>query len=1040
MSKINDKNKEPNENEEAEDYSEEDNEYIYQNKYVNESPPIKDTTYSPPVQEVEGIRINLEKIDERAPEEEESCISSLVLSRDGKKNFFFKNEKNIKALIKILKYQSPLYNYFNLWKRKLKMISVKKRLKKLKKKKKISVNKSKFDESFPPNEESKEIKNSKSKNTSEKINDKKRYEITKYDEDRIRNFIKCLDEFAKFYMKRWIKEYFDKLKDFSLNKKKDEIEEKQIYKNEKNNIFNNAFDEDKGVQRKELRVKRNDFSSSKQNKEVKKSFRIGQLNDNLVIKFEEAKKNLNKITNKVVDNENNESNSNYDEDQKSEDKEINNNPQKGEKSIKVTKKKGIKSKKTKKKKKYKKGKLNELKKIIEKVDNNKYLQTYFDKWVINTGLNNRINYNFYDMKNNINIQNPNNLQNINNNSNNYYQINNTTNKNDRIIPIFLNNYSPQEEYNINNNFFIGNIKNEDELQKFIENKVEVKQRKYTNDESAEIDERTVKIIKLSKPIKEIKNGGLEVRLAEEYIEYGTEITRYPSEITETITTKRITSDDNDNVNESEEEIDRMIKVNKFKYDNGPPEKTFEKYEYEENKNNNFNNKKSFDVNNNKVKENINVNYKNKNDKSEKNDYKKAKSTFVLENEVPKEVKKRYNDYNNIHKEDIEPKIDKKEKIDIKEIEANKFYKNNSLKLLYDENKNYVQNDQNQPNEDEEDEKYNSQEDYNVDMNDVFPSNTPMKPISDENQKEKEKGKTTSEKSTNKKIKKLIRKYKKAFHLLRRAIRSRRRRIRKQFDPIEKQKYYFELWVKKCFPEGFQKNREQKKSKYIKENKIDAKQEDTNNNYIISNSEKENKGNKNFKNLNLYKKAKILTIIDIIRIHRKRNKKLKLKLKELNDLNRMHFCLKKWYNYTFNDDDKNEEEEFDDIQTFSSAKENSSYFEQNKKLNFAKEDIGNNSKKKTSIKINRILKKLMILYENLYKKKYLKKWKEISLLEKNNDINLIPKSKSSNLNSVKSSISNSKKGGKKKEYKNKMKNKKYSIKREINEKSEIENKK
>ena len=1051
MSKSNIKNKEPNENEESEEYSE-GNEYIYQNKYINEGPPVKDSTYCPPVQEVEGIRINLEKIDERAPEEEESCISSLVLSRDGKRPFFLKNEKNIKALIRILKYQNVLYNYFNLWKRKLKMISVKKRLRKLKKKKKLSVNKSKEEEFFLP---TKETKNSKSKNSNEK-NDKKKFEITKYDEERIRNFIRCLDEFAKNYMKRWIKEYFDKLKNFELSKKKDEIEEKHKYKNENNNIKDDFNDNNlnKGMQRKELKVKRSEFTNPKQNKEVKKSFRIGQLNDNLVMKFEEAKKNLNKITNKNVNNENNESNSNYDEEQKSEDKEINNNPQKDEKNIKVTKKKGIKSKKVKKKKKTKKTKLNELKKMIEKIDNKKYIKTYLDKWIINTQMNEKIdgkvtnlNYNLYDMKNNAYIQKPNNLQDINNESNNYYQINSSTNKNDMIIPIFLNNYSPQEEYNINNNFFIGSIKNEEELQNFLGKKesVEVKQRKYTNEESPKVNEHTVKIIKLSKPIKEIKNGGLEIRVAEEYIEYGTEITRYPSEITETITTKRISSDDNDNdnMNESQEEIDKMIKVNQFKYENGPPEKQLEKYEYEENKANNFNNKISFDVDNNKLKEYINENYKNKNNKNDKNDYKKAKSTFVLENEVPKEIKKRYTDYNNIPKEDIEPKKEKNSKININEIETKKFYKNNSLKLLSAENKNYTQNVQNQQNEEEEDEKYNSFQDYNVDMNDVFPSNTPMKPFNDEKQKQKEKGKTTSEKSTNKKTKKLIRKYKKAMHLLRRAIRSRRKRIRKQFHPEEKKKFYFELWVKKSFPNGLQKNQDQKKSKVIKdikEKKLDVKKEETNNNYINNNSEKENKNNKNFKNLNLYKKTKIMAIIDIIRMNRKRNKKLKLKLKELNELDKKHFCFKKWYNFTFKDDDKNEEEEFDDIQTFSSAKENSSYFEQNKKANVVKEDITNNAKKKNSLKFNRILKKLLILYENIYKKKYFIKWKENSLLENSDDINIISKSKSTNLNLIKNPFPNSKKGGKRKEYKNKNKNKKDSIKIDNNDKREIENQK
>ena len=256
------------------------------------------------------------------------------------------------------------------------------------------------------------------------------------------------------------------------------------------------------------------------------------------------------------------------------------------------------------------------------------------------------------------------------------------------------------------------------------------------------------------------------------------------------------------------------------------------------------------------------------------------------------------------------------------------------------------------------EKYNSLQEINVDMNDVFLSNTPIMLFNDEHQKEKEKGKTGSEKSTNKKTKKLIRKYKKAMLLLRRTIRSRRKRIRKQFHPEEKKNFYFKLWVKKCFSDGLQKNPKQKTSNAMKDNTLDIKKEETNNNYIINNSEKESKNNKNFKNLNLYKKTKIMAIINIIRMNRKRNKKMKLKLKELNNLEKKYFCLNKWYSFTFNDDDKNEEEELNEIQTFSSVKENNSYFEQNKKTNVIKEDIPNKAKKKNSLKLNRILKLLI----------------------------------------------------------------------------------
>ena len=70
------------------------------------------------------------------------------------------------------------------------------------------------------------------------------------------------------------------------------------------------------------------------------------------------------------------------------------------------------------------------------------------------------------------------------------------------------------------------------------------------------------MLRLNEPIKEIKNdenGSIGIRISGEFIEIGTEITRYPSEITETITeTTRIISEDNENknkvYNEREEEV------------------------------------------------------------------------------------------------------------------------------------------------------------------------------------------------------------------------------------------------------------------------------------------------------------------------------------------------------------------------------------------------------------------------------------------------------------------------------------------------------
>ena len=88
------------------------------------------------------------------------------------------------------------------------------------------------------------------------------------------------------------------------------------------------------------------------------------------------------------------------------------------------------------------------------------------------------------------------------------------------------------------------------------------QRKYYGDNSPEVKENYYRFIRLSGPVKEIHNDGekqgLEVRVAEELYEFGTQITTYPSEITKTITTTtRIISDDTNYV-----EIPDSIEKNK----------------------------------------------------------------------------------------------------------------------------------------------------------------------------------------------------------------------------------------------------------------------------------------------------------------------------------------------------------------------------------------------------------------------------------------------------------------------------------------------
>ena len=284
------------ENEEGEE-SENDEEYICQNQYINPNNILNGINAFET--EHNGIRINLEKIDERAPEEEESCMSSIVLYKE-KKKYLFKNDKKNSLLIKLLKYKNDLYYYFQRWKKIIYNNPVKKRIKKvLKRKKKILNNKYKIGDAIIKHEKinENEIKNKASINSILNSNEK------------IKNFLAFFIRFGKS-KHNLIKNYLLKWKDFS---KKIENSEKA---NDINEIFNNENNCSDSLQRKEIKLNTNKLSklvNSRQNKEIKKSFRISQINNNVVIKYNELKEN-NNILNKYK-KENNE-----------EEKEINTTP------------------------------------------------------------------------------------------------------------------------------------------------------------------------------------------------------------------------------------------------------------------------------------------------------------------------------------------------------------------------------------------------------------------------------------------------------------------------------------------------------------------------------------------------------------------------------------------------------------------------------------------------------------------------------------------------------------------------------------------
>ena len=837
----------------SEDYNSDDNEeYIYQNQYIKVNPMINQNNYYPQDLEEQGIKINLEKIEERAPEEEESCISSLILSKDIKKPKI-KKEKNSFFIKKILKYKNKIYYYFNRWKKQLKINSVKKRIKKIKKKKKI-INNNKI------------IKTKKNQNINiNEIIKNKSIINQKDDVERITNFIKFMDKFIKIRVKKYyeilIKHHFNNKKNETNNYNK--IDNNDIKTSFSNN--NNLDKRIKGFDKKDLKTKKN---------EIKKPFKIVQINDNKNIKYNESKIYNNNHMNKEIEEKSN------NEAIKINEKDNNIKINKIQKS---QKKKIIKKVKKNKGQMFKKD-FNELKKIVEKVNNKKIISKFFNKWLnfnkINKRidnkniLNNQLNKKLSENKNKQFINNAFNFKN--NEANCHFDINNISSDGDNVmIPIFLKNYIPQDECNINNNFFIGNIDIENKIEEILKNDVEIQKRKYKSEEDPKINEHTFRVIKLSKPIKEIedtKNGNIEIRVPEEYIEYGTEITRYPSEITETITTTtKIISDDNANetkvFNSSEEEIiakDNSIK--KLNYD-------FKNISENQNCKNDFEVNNKYSITNN-IKENKNHYIKNQ-----------RSNIIIKENEVPKIIKKRNTESPNISKEDDYERIEVNEK---------NYHTNNSEpKFLLDKNKNnFFLEEKNQQNEEE---KYNSLKNNNINIDEYFKNNSSNKEII-----------KTEKSGTNKKTKNLIRKYKKALHLLRRVMKGRKKRKKKNFFPEVKKKYYFELWKTKSFPEGIEIYRSQKNREKINGN--------------LTCPEKENDINNNEDNndidsiINLNKKEKIINIINIIRINRKKNKKIKLKLKEMdNELDKIYFCFNLWYKNTLDEnDDEDEQQEENEI--------------------------------------------------------------------------------------------------------------------------------
>ena len=645
------------EDEEMEEYESEENEEDYKNQYQKTTEIVDENTYDDRDPDQLRIKINLEEIEERAPEEEESCISSIILTKDQKSTSKYVN--NILILRKLLKYKNILYYYMARWRRLINHVSLTKSFKKIKMKKKIAMNEYKIGDAIMVNgaiDFDKKDNQTKNKQFNSIINDP--------NNEKIINNLKFYFEYnrsKKGILRNYLKRWKDCVE--NLIQKEQEIEKlEQKHKGENLNIFednnsndnyeNTIFNENNfqgSAQRKELCV-RKEITNSKVNKEIKKSFRIGTINNNFIIKFENNE-NGNENNKTKEKNEDNGGINSISDDKKENDKidknklekeKTNKNKtiDKGEKSEKSKKKKEVKTKK--RKLKPKRNNNDELKRIFEKINNIKLLKNAFVKWFKNSRMSNNIYLNdnknisdtpskdSYSERSTINVTNRNNKYNssessskkikhnkskiekdkekllkkeekshrkkkvnsivedynstgydngdkryqINKNKENIinnalvpknFKKNDILSQNKSYSPTQLQKYEQEEDYSIsisNNDYSNDNYTSRKKSYIIEEEPVQVRQRRYTNGESPKVQEHTIRMVRLTEPIKEIKdieNGNLEIRFAGEIYEIGTEITTYPTEITETITeTTRIISEDTGNenkiYNETEEEI------------------------------------------------------------------------------------------------------------------------------------------------------------------------------------------------------------------------------------------------------------------------------------------------------------------------------------------------------------------------------------------------------------------------------------------------------------------------------------------------------
>ena len=758
-------------NEESEENESDEND-IYQNQYIKATDIMEDDNYNNQEYEEQGIKINLAKIEERPTDEEESYISSIILTKSNKR-LYRKNEINLK-LKKILKYRNILYYYFNRWRKKINSIPTKKH-KKIKKKKKKTNLKYNIGDNFIINEElnndddnrsKKKLKNSlllnRNPNSKRIINNLKFF---------IENNIgkKALKKMYYDIWKESVNDYIEKQKKIPKSEQKYYNNQLKNFFDDDNNSENNDFTFyntfNSGLKRKELKVKKNENINSNLNREIKKSFRIGQLNNNIIIKYENEKNKDNKIDpfnkNNLVNVENIKENAkNKDNDYTDNDINDDIESEKSEKldksGEKQEKRKGGKIKKTKKKKKSKKTR---LKKIIEKINNLKLKHYYYNKWFNNCELNG-INYFKMISKKIEDIL-------IEDEKNNNSKENNSVNQEEIVIPLYPL-YLANKKYN-NNNYLNGNYN-------------------YSINKESKINTNTTKNISDNK-----ENENNDLNISEEEMSFRDK--------------KKSKKNNNEDKNDKNFMDNLKTKIDEVS-NNG---------DYYNNKNNNVKNNKDYtNKNNNEYnnKKNNNKNYKKNN-------------IIIKENEVPKVVKKRSNEIQNgFHFNTLRQNYNNNNTLESdEESDENNTISNNNM--LSKSNDNYIFSEQNKKREEN---KVN-----NLNDSSNIKSNNLLNPINNSyDKKEILEEKKGEKKITDKKQRKLVRRYKKGFKLLRKVIKSRKKRNNKNFNPEVKMKYYFDLWISKSFPEGIDLYRKPKTNKNTNKNKLNTfEKEVDSSNYSIN---------------------------------------------------------------------------------------------------------------------------------------------------------------------------------------------------------------